>query len=90
MWTPPEGGGSRFVFTGRGGGANPVGWGERVGVTPPHYPWLVAVSRMGGLLMTGIGECRSTAQSGSVSQHSIHGMLTEGTGMANLTVGEVP
>jgi hypothetical protein len=29
---------SNFIFTGRGGGANPIGWGERIGTTPPHYP----------------------------------------------------
>lgn len=50
-WMPPGGGGSRFVFTGRGGGANPVGFGARDGHTPPHYPWLVAVDPRGGVLM---------------------------------------
>mmetsp|Transcript_17951 Transcript_17951/g.38548 ORF Transcript_17951/g.38548 Transcript_17951/m.38548 type:complete len:859 (+) Transcript_17951:175-2751(+) len=55
-WTPPEGGGSRWIFTGRGGGANPNAWGPRNGVTPPHYPWLVAVDPRGALLVAGMGE----------------------------------
>lgn len=55
-WTPPEGGGSRFFFTGRGGGAEPIGWGSRWATTPPHYPWLVAVDPRGALLVAGFGE----------------------------------
>jgi hypothetical protein len=46
----------RFIFTGRGGGANPIGFGERIGVTPPHYPWLIAVDPRGAFLMAGMGE----------------------------------
>eukprot|EP00775_Hariotina_reticulata_P008648 gene8648-8829_t len=54
-WTAKEGGQSHFIFPGRGGGANPVGFGDRLGHTPAHYPWLVAVDPRGGLIMTGMG-----------------------------------
>ncbi len=50
-WTSTASNGSRFIFTGRGGGANPIGFGERLGTTPPHYPWLVAVDPRGAVLM---------------------------------------
>ena len=54
-WTPPAGGGSKFVFRGRGGGADPEGWGPRNFTTVPHYAWLVAVDPRGAVLMAGVG-----------------------------------